>query len=191
MVLPNAPRADSENIKAHSALKQSQIPKLNQQTNIQPFKMTTNFRAKPLVVEKITGQAWFDVPEGRKFLQDRMVTFCRTELVDRHIENIHREGIKKVADKDLMQILLCKPQIFRNWLHTVDKPTDKQIWEVIQESWWTENTKSTWMFIWEWEDDEERTEWLFGINDHGRKPIKYKEELKFRNMEYEKNITTA
>ena len=148
----------------------------------------SSFRSKPLEPKKITGQAWFDTNEGQKFIQDRMVTFCRSELIDQHIANIHRNGITRATDSDIFQILMCKPAIFRNWLHNPDKPTDEQIWHVINTSWWTDNQKTTWMFIWEWEDDDIRTEWLFGINDFKRMPMKYKEELKNKNMEYERNL---
>ena len=69
--------------------------------------------------------AWYDTEEGNKFLDKRLTVYARSDIVTAYMR--HKVTIS-TQEKPLWAKLKIPPRMFRNWLRSVDKPTDNQIY---------------------------------------------------------------
>ncbi len=153
-----------------------------------------DYKSIPLETDKIKDTIPFYATEkGMIFLTDRMTTFCRTHLIEKHLARIHAENRVTVPESVLIQKLAAAPNAFKTWLHQSDKPSDEDIKHAIQNTFWQDTNREghprkVQRFFWIWEDpdDMENMTWMFGINDFIRMPDKYVRDLKEKNHEYER-----
>ena len=152
-----------------------------------------DYKSLPLQSDKIKDITPFYTTErGTIFLMDRMTTFCRTHLVEKHLRNIHGDR-NPVPESTLIQKLAASPNAFRTWIHQIDKPSDDDIKKVIQRTFWNDTDRegrprAIQKFFWIWENPEDmnNTTWMFGINDFARMPDKYIRDLKQQNHDHER-----
>ena len=153
-----------------------------------------DYKSLPLQTDKIKDTTLFySTEKGMILLTDRMTTFCRTHLVEKHLAHIHADDRITVPESTLVQKLAASPNAFKAWLHQTDKPSEEDIKKAIQHTFWHDTNReghprAIQQFFWVWEDPEDMGNMtlMFGINDFVRMPDKYIRDLKQQNHDHER-----
>ena len=151
-------------------------------------------KSLPLETDKIRDTTpFYSTDKGMIFLTDRMTTFCRTHLVEKHLAHIRVDDRITLPESLLIQKLAASPNAFKAWLHQTDKPSEEDIKKAVQHTFWHDTNReghprAIQKFVWAWEDPEDMNNmtWMFGINDFIRMPDKYIRDLKQQNHDHER-----